>query len=400
MIGSETPSIESPRRKRMWVLWLLFFFQFAAVGVYFTYLNIYFRQAGLSGTQIGLLNMTTALVGVASVSGWGYLSDLTGKNRLLIAIGAAGALVAAQFIPLVHTFAGFLVLGCLGSLMGSAPMTLVDSTTLALLGEKREDYGRFRLGGSIGYVLTALTAGFVFDRTGLQLIFPAYGVIMTMFVVVALLLPDATAQPRERSKAEIGQLVRRPVWIIFTISVFLAWIANYATIMFLGVTLQTMGASKSLIGVAITIGAIVEAPLMVYSGPLLRRFGPVRLLLTGFLLMAIRNFLLGWMPSPGWAVAINLLNGPAYVFYWNSAVTYLNKMATTSTTGTAQGLFNSTISLAGVVSSLLTGYLFDLLGPNGLYTVMAFCCLAALVLFRVGTWVTGQTRRIEAEKAA
>jgi PPP family 3-phenylpropionic acid transporter len=153
----------------------------------------------------------------------------------------------------------------------------------------------------------------------------------------------------------------------------------------MGVVLQAMGANKGLIGLAVTIGAVVELPFMLYSGWLLRRFGPIRLLLVGFALMVLRFFLLGWMPAPEWAIAINMLAGPAYVFFWNSAITYLNKMATPATANTAQGLFNSFISLASMASALLAGWLFDLLGPTGLYTVMGFCALGALLTFGIGT---------------
>jgi hypothetical protein len=62
---------------------------------------------------------------------------------------------------------------------------------------------------------------------------------------------------------------------------------------------------------------------------------------------------------------------------------------------TAQGLLNSTTSLAGVVSSLLTGWLFDWLSPNGLYSVMAGCCLAALVIFGAGSWFIRQGKHAE-----
>ncbi len=55
----------------MWAVWLLFFFQYAAIGIYFTFLNVYFHNAGLSGTEIGLLNMLTAMVGVGSSMLWG-----------------------------------------------------------------------------------------------------------------------------------------------------------------------------------------------------------------------------------------------------------------------------------------------------------------------------------------
>ncbi len=115
---------------------------------------------------------------------------------------------------------------------------------------------------------------------------------------------------------------------------------------------------------------------MMFSGRLLRRFGAVRLFTVALILNTLRFFLLAWMPAPGWAVLINLLNGPAFVFFWTSAVTYINKLAPRSLSGTAQGLFNSTTSLAGVVSSLLTGILFDQLGPHGMFSVMGFSACA------------------------
>lgn len=387
--------MQSSAESKLWVVWLLFFFQFAAIGVYFTFLNVYYRDAGLSGTQIGLINMVTALIGVVGAIVWGNLADRTGKPRLLISAGALGVLIIAQFIPLVHTFEMFLLLACLSSIMASSLGTLVDSTTLVMLGERRDDYGRYRLGGSIGYILTTSMVGFVFDRVGLWLMFPAYGLVMLMFAGTALLLPSIPVHREMRSGGEIGKLIRQPAWILFTISVFLVWIAVNASIMFLGVTLQAMGANQGLIGIAIVIGAVVEIPFMAYSGKLLRRFGPVRLLFIAMILMVFRYFLLGWMPSPEWAIAINILNGPAFVFFWNSAVTYANRLAPPSLAGTVQGMFNSTTSLAGVVSALLTGWLFDLLGPNKLFYVMAFCCLAGLILFSVGQFRS--RRAVQAE---
>jgi MFS family permease len=142
----------------MWVPWLLFFFQFLAVGAYFIYLNVYYRQAGLSGTQIGVITMSSSIIGVVSAIAWGYLSDRTGKPRLLIAGGAVGAVVVVQFYPLAHSFWAFFGLSCLASIMASALGTLVDGVTLAMLGPNSENYGRYRLGGSVGYILAASTS--------------------------------------------------------------------------------------------------------------------------------------------------------------------------------------------------------------------------------------------------
>src|SRR5512146_2008184 len=154
-------------------------------------------------------------------------------------------------------------------------------------------------------------------------------------------------------------MMRRPAWLLFIVVVFLCWIANNATILFMGVSLNAMGADQTLVGVAVMIGAVVEAPFMAFSGRLLRRFGPTRLFVLAMGIMVVRFFLLGWMPAPEWAVAINTLNGIAFPLFWTSSVNYANKMAPPGLAATALGLFNSASSLAAVVSSLLTGLLFD-----------------------------------------
>jgi len=286
----------------------------------------------------------------------------------------------------VHTFEAFLVIASVSAILGSATSTLVDSTALALLGDRREEYGRYRLGGSIGYIITTLAAGYLYDRVSLGMLFPTYGVIMALFAVTALLLPPVAIRRTERAQGGgLRVMMQRPAWILFTVCVFLCWIAMNSSILFLGVSLKAMGASQSLIAISVTIGAIIEAPFMMFSGRLMRRFGPVKLLLTAMALMVLRYLLLGLMPAPIWSVPINILNGPAFVLFWTSAIVYANKMAPPNLQGTVQGLLNSTTSLGGVVSSLLTGWLFDLLGPSRLFLVMSGFCVIGLTLFFAGT---------------
>jgi PPP family 3-phenylpropionic acid transporter len=376
--------IESTRRRSLWIIWSLFFFQFAGIGFFFTFLNVYFREVGLSGTQIGLISTASAVIAVISSVLWGYLSDRTGQARFMLAIsGLLGALLA-QLIPFVHTFLAYLILGCLGGLLASSANTLIDSTTLVLLGTRREDYGRYRTGGSVGYICATFIAGFLYDWGGLKLMFPSYAVVIAGFVIVALLLPAMPVPQEKHTGQSIGKMMRRPAWILFAVCIFLCWMATNGALQFLGVAMNEMGSNQRLIGLAWMIPAIIEVPLMMQSGVLLRRFGAVKLLWLSMLILTIRFLLLGWMPSPVWAIPINTLNAPAFVFFWNSAVTYANKMAPPSLSATTQGLFASTISLAGMISALLSGWLFDLLGPNGVFYVLAVGCLAAFILFGLG----------------
>jgi MFS family permease len=147
--------------------------------------------------------------------------------------------------------------------------------------------------------------------------------------------------------------------------------------------------------VASTANALAEIPFMAFSGWLIRRFGLTRLMTFAMLLMAVRYSLLALMPSPGWAIYINLMNGPAFGLFATCAVAYARKLAPPSLIATAQGLLNSTASLAGVLSAVLTGVLFDLLGPRGIFVMMAICCLAAIALFGLGALRFEGLRRMQ-----
>ena len=70
------------------------------------------------------------------------LSDRTGYAGRIMAGGAVGATIIALIYPSVHTFTAFLILACIFAFFNTAFFILVDSTTLTLLGERREEYGR------------------------------------------------------------------------------------------------------------------------------------------------------------------------------------------------------------------------------------------------------------------
>jgi len=380
------------------VPWLMFFFQYAAVGIYSTFLNVYYKQIGLSGAQIGLMGMAAGIIAMISTFSWSYLADRSGQPRKIIVAGALGGLLVAQLIPLVtfarlaHPFGWYLLIGCLFSFMISALFSLVDGVSLSLLGERRQAYGRYRLGGTVGYVLAAVLAGFIYDRAGYLVMFPAYGLLMLIFALVTLRLPQSAVRLQGTGRREIGQMIRQPVWLVLMGSIFLFWIAYNASLTFTGVILKSMGASDQVISFAMVIGAVIEIPFMAFSGGLIQRFGPARLIWFALVLQIIRFYLLAQMDDPAWAIAINILNGPGYVLLWNSAINLVSLIAPRGLAATAQSFLNMTISLASIISSLMSGVLFDYLGPNGLFLVLAGFCLAAFLLFGFGIVLRPQTK--------
>lgn len=54
--------------------------------------------------------------------------------------------------------------------------------------------------------------------------------------------------------------------------------------------LQDLGASRSLMGITITVGGIAGIPLLVLSGPIIDKIGHANVLFIGFIFYAIRLF--------------------------------------------------------------------------------------------------------------
>ena len=179
-------------------------------------------------------------------------------------------------------------------------------------------------------------------------------------------------------------MVRQPVWLVLMGSVFLFWVAYYASMMFMGVVLNSMGASAPLISYAVVIGVFVEIPCMALSGPLIKRFGADRMLLFALALQVIRFFLLSRMTDPAWAIAINLINGPGFVFSWNSILSLISRLAPPSLLATAQGFFTAATGLAGIASSIISGMLLDQVGFSGLFLILSMVCMASFILFGLG----------------
>ena len=98
----------SPTRFRL--LFFMYLFFFAAVGIYMTYINVYYLAAGLSGTQIGLVSTAASLVGFGGASLWGYLSDRTGQARIIMVVSGLGTAIIAIIEPFTAVLAGVIAL--------------------------------------------------------------------------------------------------------------------------------------------------------------------------------------------------------------------------------------------------------------------------------------------------
>lgn len=379
-------SASSPGATRnLWVIRGLYFTFFGALGILVPFLSVYFASIGMNGTQIGWINTAAPVFGIFSTTIWGYLSDRSGRTRALIVLAVIGVIVSMSGLYFLRMFWGLLILTSLYSFFVNPLPSLVDSTALRILGDRQDRYGTLRVGGTIGFILTSAASGFFLARVGLPGIFPAFLVMISLFMVVSFWLPAQPMAARGSMLQGFAEMVRQPAWLVFASSLFLVFLAFSGILVFIGIAIKDMGGTDYQIGFTSTMSAVGELPIMLLGAVLLRKSGAARLVGAGMLLQTIRAVLLGSIHDPALAPVVNTLNGLSYGSIWLGAVTYANDLAPANLKATAQGLMVSVINLATVLGGITSGWLYDHTGRVGLFYTLAGICLLAFVLFAVGT---------------
>ncbi len=364
----------------------LHFTIWAAMAFYWPFANIYYRSIGLSGTEIGTIVAVSALVGAASATLWSVLNDRIGKTRLIFTITGSGTILAILLLSQMRGFVPVLLAVAFFTFMSTPLLPLIDTVTLKVLGQNHDYYGAYRMWGTLGFISVSASSGFIMERLGMEVIFTGFAGGLVLFLLVTRFLPDvkAAAGGGGFSMAGFMQLVRSKAWIIFALSLLLLWGAWMGSINFLGVTMTEMGGNQGAVGVASTISAMSEAPMMLAGAWLMRRFGPKRLIAIAFVMFTVRLLLYGLMPDYRWVFGINLLHGFSYVPYLIGAVAYASHLAPEGLKSTSQGLFVTVTNLSNVLGGVGAGMLFDTLGPSSMFLVLAGCGLGGLVIFLVG----------------
>ena len=115
----------------------LYFAYFACFGIFITFSNVYFREIGLTGAEIGLVNSVAPLAAIFSGPLWGMLSDRIHNPRLILIIAAFGGSAALLALSTASTLVGIVLTTAFYSLFISAIVPLTDSVNLRILGSQR-----------------------------------------------------------------------------------------------------------------------------------------------------------------------------------------------------------------------------------------------------------------------
>ncbi|MBR1758473.1 MAG: MFS transporter [Lachnospiraceae bacterium] len=197
-------------KKKKGILYFCFyFFYFAGHSVPLTYLNVYLEKyLGLTGSQLGRISGISLLLCVVLIPVWGMIGDRTRAYKSLL-VGFLLAVITFTFLLSKQTaFIGALIFCILIEVSRSGINPMADTLAMDYTAHHGGNFGLYRSGGSIGWMIAALTVGLLANSFGLDhIIFNVYILLLTCALVFVFLFPRISALKAESSKkAQKGNL--------------------------------------------------------------------------------------------------------------------------------------------------------------------------------------------------
>jgi PPP family 3-phenylpropionic acid transporter len=358
-----------------------YFWYFAFIGAFLPYFALYLQSIGMSAGRIAVLMSLGQFMRLVAPLLWSWLADSGGRRVRIVVASTAAALASFSIVFLTEDFVGLLLGMAVLHFFWSASLPLVEALTLGHLAANPERYGRVRLWGSIGFIVTVMGVGLLLDLAPIRSQLWVSWALLLGTLLSALTLTEVKGHAEQVSGPIIEVLRQRKVLFLLGAGLFMT-ASHGALYVFYSIHLVAQGYGKTLVGALWTLGVVAEIVVFLLMPRISLRVSMRSILLVCFLLAALRFLVIGWAPGfIGLLVVAQLLHGASFGAHHAATMAALNRWFAAGQQARAQALYGSTAyGAGGLGGALLAGALWESSGAGVTFSAASALALIGLIL--------------------
>ncbi len=359
---------------------LIYIVLYGAIACFNPYLILYFQQKGLSYTQIGIAFAVMWTTGVITQPIWGYVTDkYSSKRTTLLIMSVVSSVLIFNFIFAGSFFYIILSIFLIASFQNSI-IPVADAYTYEIINHHKSiQYGRIRLMGSFGFAVVALILGQVIKIYGINISYFIYFAVMLVGTALIYSVNFRSKSSQHKISIKDGiELLKDNRFSVFLFSVFFANIALGTNGSYITILIQKTGGDVSKLGLLWFIMAMSELPFLFFGRRILSKFGELNLYILGTVFMALRFFLDAVSTSYNHVLAVQLMQGISFAFYFIAALQYLNNIAPAKMKTSAMTFFAAVCGMGSLTGNVGGGMLLEHISIFMLFKVISVISLVSL----------------------
>ena len=368
--------MEQSTRLSAWYFWY-----FAFIGAFLPYFALYLQSIGLSAGRIAVLMSLGQFMRLLAPLLWSWLADSGGRRVRIVVASAAASLASFSAVFLTQDFVGLLIGMAILHFFWSASLPLVEALTLGHLAAAPEGYGRIRLWGSVGFIVTVMGVGLLLDAAPIRSQLWVSWILLLGTLVSALTLTEVPARAGQAAGSILVVLRQRKVVFLLGAGLLMS-AAHGALYVFYSIHLVAQGYGKTLVGLLWTLGVVAEIFVFLFMPRISRRVSLRQILLACFALAVLRFLLIGWtVEFIGLLVFAQLLHGASFGAHHAATMAALNRWFVASQQARAQALYGSVAyGAGGLGGALLAGALWESAGAAITFSAASLLALLGLAM--------------------
>jgi len=366
---------------------LFYLFYFAMVGVYVIFMPKVLKDIGYDAVEIGAIYTSAPLM--RFLLPFIFKKWIKLDHKVFFVSLVLTFLITVIFFATINNFWLLLLFSlAFGGAMG-AVLPFVEIIALENIG--KEDYGKIRLWGSIGFSLIALILGNILNGYIMALSFLSAMAFLTAIFGFILARFDKSIYSKPKEQENDSSFSLSKYWA-FWASIFLFQFSFGGFYNFFTIYETTNGMPLNIVSNLWIFGVACEIVMLIFQGALLKNFNLLSLLLVTTLSAVFRWLIVALYPENlpliMLAQATHALN---FALYYTASMAYVYTLYSQKRLA-QQFYLGIGFGLGGAVGAIVSGLIYKKISPDGLFIFEAFVALLSALLLII------HKKRVEAIK--
>uniref|UniRef100_T1J3H2 Major facilitator superfamily associated domain-containing protein n=1 Tax=Strigamia maritima TaxID=126957 RepID=T1J3H2_STRMM len=275
-------------------------------------------------------------------------------------------------------------------------IALADTIAFHLSTQENVDYGISRLWGSIGWGLMAIVAGYVYTitnfgqvKTGLSPVFYIFLAICLADICVSTQLKIGELPKPKHMLKNLSGAICKPLFLVFTISVFVMGLMTGALWTFQMVYVDELGGDALLFGCIMGVQCFLgEIPMFIFADKLLKKIGHIQAMPVCIGCFAFRYICYSFLVNPWFILPLELINGITFGLFFAAVVSFASGNAPSGMTATMQGIQQGVYEGFGLgFGNLISGQMYAFIGGRAMYLYFGIAAGCFVLVYEVFVFV-------------
>lgn len=352
---------------------------FGGKAIILPFLPLFLYTQDFSSVEIGTIMGVAPLVSIVAQPFVGFISDKY-KTIKKVLITLYFAVLAASFgIFFSGEFWVVMIAFLLFHFALSPATPLLDSMSIKSLGpEKRHEYGKIRLWGSIGFAITATISGPILLWIGLEKIYVLFWIVTLLMIFLITFLKEQNQTSTPVNLKGVREVAGNKSFVLFLLLCLMIMIPHRTNDTMVVLHLENLGATSVMVGMAWALAAISEVPVFYYLTNKIKEYNHLFLLGIVASIYTVRWLLYAFIASPLAITLMQMSQGITFGLFWLIALQTAVQFVPEHLRSTGQALLTSVcFGIGGAIGGTAGGWVFDALGASIMYQIMALFTLSA-----------------------